>query len=30
MPMGRESSQDAVNRVLGVLNETAYAMRNQI
>ena len=30
MPMGREASQDAVNRVLGVLNETAYAMRNQI
>lgn len=30
MPMGRETSQNAVDRVLGVLNETAYAMRNQI
>ena len=30
MPMGRESGKDAVNRVLGVLNETAQAMRNQI
>jgi IclR family transcriptional regulator, pca regulon regulatory protein len=30
MPIGREASQDAVNRVLGVLNETAQAMRNQI
>jgi hypothetical protein len=27
MPMGFESSRDAVNRVLGVLNETAQAMR---
>jgi IclR family pca regulon transcriptional regulator len=27
MPMGQESAQDAVTRVLGVLNETAQAMR---
>jgi len=27
MPMGQESAQDAVGRVLGVLNETAQAMR---
>jgi IclR family pca regulon transcriptional regulator len=27
MPMGQESAQDAVARVLGVLNETAQAMR---
>ena len=30
MQIGREASQDAVNRVLGVLNETACTMRNQI
>ncbi len=28
MPMGRESSEDAVKRVLPVLQETARAMRN--
>ncbi len=30
MPMGHESSEDAVARVLPVLNETAQAMRNLI
>lgn len=30
MPMGREAGPNAVSRVLGVLNETAQAMRNQI
>lgn len=30
MPMGHESSEDAVKRVLSVLNETAQAMRNLI
>ncbi len=30
MPMGHESSQDTVNRVLSVLKETAQAMRNLI
>ena len=30
MPMGHESSEDAVQRVLGVLNETAQAMRQLI
>ena len=30
MPMGRESSEDAVARVLSVLSETAQAMRNLI
>ncbi len=30
MPMGHESSQDAVKRVLPVLQETARAMRNLI
>ncbi len=30
MPMGHESSEDAVSRVLGVLNQTAQAMRNLI
>ncbi len=30
MPMGHESSDDAVKRVLPVLNETAQAMRNLI
>jgi IclR family transcriptional regulator, pca regulon regulatory protein len=30
MPMGHESSEDAVGRVLGVLNQTAQAMRNLI
>lgn len=30
MPMGHESSEDVVTRVLGVLNETAQAMRNLI
>jgi IclR family transcriptional regulator, pca regulon regulatory protein len=28
MPMGQESSEDAVRRVLAVLQETARAMRN--
>ena len=30
MPMGHESSEDAVARVLPVLQETARAMRNLI
>ena len=30
MPMGHESSEDAVARVLSVLSETAQAMRNLI
>jgi IclR family pca regulon transcriptional regulator len=30
MPMGHESSEDAVARVLPVLQETAGAMRNLI
>ena len=30
MPMGHESSEDAVGRVLSVLSETAQAMRNMI
>ena len=30
MPMGHESSEDAVARVLSVLSETAHAMRNLI
>ena len=30
MPMGHESSEDAVARVLPVLRETAQAMRNLI
>ena len=30
MPMGHESSEDAVKRVLPVLQETARAMRNLI
>ena len=30
MPMGHESTEDAVNRVLPVLQETARAMRNMI
>ncbi len=30
MPMGHESREDAVSRVLPVLNETAQAMRNMI
>ena len=30
MPMGHESSEDAVRRVLPVLQETARAMRNLI
>lgn len=30
MPMGRERSEDAVQRVLGVLRETAQSMRNLI
>ena len=30
MPIGHESSEDAVTRVLSVLNETAQAMRHLI
>lgn len=30
MPMGHESSEDALNRVLGVLSETAQAMRQLV
>jgi IclR family pca regulon transcriptional regulator len=30
MPMGHESSDDAVRRVLNVLSETAQAMRHLI
>lgn len=30
MPMGQESSEDAVARVLPVLRDTAQAMRNLI
>ena len=30
MPMGRESSEDAVRRVLSVLSETAQAIRRPI
>ncbi len=30
MPMGHESCEDAVKRVLPVLQETARAMRNEI
>jgi IclR family pca regulon transcriptional regulator len=30
MPMGYESTEDAAQRVLGVLRETAQAMRNLV